>query len=86
MENMGMGAALASMTHGDNRYQDVLMLSALPNAPVVSDPPRLAERVRLWRRRRAWRLAPASTVVAPLSRGGDWSTAEACQPCPPLAA
>ena len=86
MDNVGMAAALASMTHGDNRYEGTLMLSALPSAPVVSDPPRLAERVRLWRRRRADRLRPAPTPVAPRSRGGDRSTAEACQPCPPLAA
>ena len=86
MDNTGMGAALSSMTHGDNRYEDTLMLSALPNAPIVSDPPRLAERIRLWRRRRADRLAPAPMPTPSRAHGGDRPTAEACQPCPPLAA
>ena len=89
MDSLAMGAALAAMTaDGDRRYEGTLMLSALPDAPTVSDRHRLAERARVWRARRAGRPALAR-VAAPTSapsrtRGRGRPTAEVCRPCPEL--
>lgn len=65
MDNLaGIGAALAAMRGDDGRYDGAPMLSALPDAPIVSDRPTIVEHLR--RMTRMLRISPSQKQA-----GGD---------------